>query len=138
MRFCCQNVDIDVGLVVDTSLGSVLEHCPRLEALRLSGSLCSAHIMKQVIQGMKPALAHPSSLRVLGLGPVGAGILWYDIAHILGFAGVGAGLERVMIAEGDLRVIPTDARCVALEKFAELRNKGVDVVFAEHHRVGDL
>ena len=90
--------------------------------------------MKQVIQGMKPTPGHPHSLRVLGLGPVGAGILWYDVAHVLGFA----GLDRVVIAEGDLGVIPVDARCVTFKKFDELRGKGVDVVFAEHQRVGDL
>lgn len=123
---------------MDTSLGSVLEHCPRLEAFRLSGSLCSTHVMKQVIQSMNPTPGRPSSLRVLGLGPVGAGILWSDIAHVLNFTGVGAGLERVVIAEGDLGVIPADARCVTLKKFDELRGKSVDVVFAEHRRVGDL
>jgi hypothetical protein len=123
---------------MDMSLGSVLEHCPQLEAFRLSGSLCSTHIMKQVIQGMKPAPGQPTSLRVLGLGPVGTGILWCDIAHSLDFTGVGAGLERVVIAEGDLGVIPADARCVTLEKFDELRSKGVGIVFAEHQRVGDL
>jgi len=133
-----QNVDSDVGLTTDTSLGSFLENCPRLEAFRLSGSLCSTHIVKKVIQGMKPSPGHPSSLRVLGLGPVGVGILWCDVAHILGFTGVGVGLERVVIAEGDLRVIPADARCVTLEKFDELRRKGVDVVFADHQGVGDL
>jgi len=94
--------------------------------------------MKQVIQGMKPTSGYPPSLRVLGLGPVGAGILWYDITHVLGFTGVAAGLDRVVIAEGDLGVIPADARCVTLKKFDELRGKGVDVVFAEHRRVGDL
>ncbi|KAF9644241.1 hypothetical protein BDM02DRAFT_3131881 [Thelephora ganbajun] len=137
-RAVVQNVDSDVGLTIDTCLGSVLEHCPRLEALRLSGSLCSTHMMEQVIQGIKPISGHPPSLRVLGLGPVGAGILWNDVAHVLGFTGVGAGLERVVITEGDLRVIPVDARCVTLEKFDELRGKGVDVVISEHRRVGDL
>jgi len=94
--------------------------------------------MKNVIQGMKPLPGHPSSLRVLGLGPVGVGILWHDVAHVLGFIGVGAGLERVVITEGDLKVIPANARCVTLEKFDELRRKGVDVVFTEHRGVGDL
>ena len=94
--------------------------------------------MKQVIQGMKPTSGQPPSLRVLGLGPVGAGILWYDIAQVLGFAGAVAGLDRVVITEGDLGVIPADARCVTLKKFDELRGNGVDVVFAEHRRVGDL
>jgi len=94
--------------------------------------------MKQIIQGMKPSPGRPSSLRVLGLGPVGVGILWCDIAHILGFTGVSAGLDMVVIAEGDVRAIPVDARCATLEKFDELRRKGVDVVFAEHRRVEDL
>ena len=94
--------------------------------------------MKQVIQGMKPSPGHSSSLRVLGLGPVGVGILWCDIAHVLGSNGVGVGSARVVIEEGDLRVIPADARFATLEKFDQLRSKGVDVVFAEHRRVGDL
>ena len=64
--------------------------------------------------------------------------MWIDIAHVLGFTGVSAGLERVVITEDDLRVIPADVRCVTLEKFDELRRKGVDVVFAEHRKVGDL
>jgi len=123
---------------MDVDPCSVLEYCPRLEALRLSGSLCSTRIMKRIIQGMKPSPGCPSSLRVLGLGPVGTGILWCDVAHILGFAGVIAGLDRVVITEGDLRAIPADARCATLEKFDELRRKGVDVVFAEHRQVGDL
>jgi hypothetical protein len=67
---------------------------------------------------------------------VGTEVLWNDILHVLGF--VGVGLERVVIAEGDLRTMPADARCLALEKFVELRNKGLDVVFAEHRHVGDL
>jgi len=134
----CQNVDGDAELAVDTSLGSILEHCPRLEAFRLAGSLCSTRIIKQVIQGIKSSPDHPSSLRVLGLGPVGAGILWIDIAHGLGSTGVSAGLDRVVIAEDDLRVIPAGVRCVTLEKFDELRRKGVDVVFAEHQQVGEL
>lgn len=87
---------------------------------------------------MKPSSDHPSSLRVLGLGPIGVGILWNDIAHGLGFTGVSVGLERVVIAEGDLRVMSADARCVTLEKFNELRRKGIDVVSAEHRQVGDL
>lgn len=95
--------------------------------------------MKTIIQGLKPSSpAHPRSLRVLGLGPVGTGILWWDVAHILVFTGVSAGLETVVIAEGDLRVIPADARCATLEKFDELRRRGVDVVFVDHQRVGDL
>jgi hypothetical protein len=94
--------------------------------------------MKRVIQGMKSSPGRPSSLRALGLGPVGVGILWCDLAHILGFAGVSAGLDRVVIAEEDLRAIPADARWVTLEKFDELRRKGVGVVFAEHRRVEDL
>lgn len=93
--------------------------------------------MKQIIQGTKSAPEHPSSLRVLGLGPVGVGILC-DIAPVLNLAGLGTGLERVVIAEGDLRVAPEDARCVTLKKFDELRGKGVDVVFAEHRGVEDL
>lgn len=133
-----QNVDGDAGLAVDVGLGSILEHCPRLEAFRLSGSLCSTGIVKQIVQGMKPSLGHPSSLRVLGLGPVGPGILWNDLAHVLCFTGVSTGLEKVVIAEGDLRAIPADARCVTLEKFDDVRRKGIDVVFAEHRRVGDL
>lgn len=131
--------DSDIGLTAGANPGSILEHCPRLEALRLSGSLCSTRIVKQAIQGMKPSSpVHLSSLRVLGLGPVGVGILWNDVAHILGFTGVSAGLERVVIAEGDLRRIPANARCATLEKFDELGRKGVGVVFAEHRRVGDL
>lgn len=133
-----QNVDNDVGIAMDANLGSVLEHCPRLEAFRLTGSLCSTHVMKQVIQGMKSASEHPSALRVLGLGPVAVGILWCDIAHVLGFTRVGVGLERVVITEGDLKAIPEDARYATLKKFDELRGKGVDVVVAEHSRVGDL
>ena len=133
-----QGDDNDVRLAMDSNPCSILEHCPRLEAFRLSGSLCSTHTMKKVIQGMKPSPGCPSSLRVLGLGPVGVGILWCDIAHILGFAGVSAGLDRVVIAEGDVRAIPADARCATLEKFDELRRKGVDVIFTEHQRVEDL
>ena len=64
--------------------------------------------------------------------------MWNDIAHILGFTGVGVGLERVVIAESDLRAVSADARCATLEKFDELRRKGVYVVFAEHRQVGDL
>lgn len=124
---------------MDVSSSSFLEHCPRLEALRLSGSLCSTRAVKTIIQGLKPSSsAHPRSLRVLGLGPVGTGVLWWDVAHILVFTGANAGLETVVIAEGDLRVIPADARCATLEKFDELRRTGVDVVFADHRRVGDL
>lgn len=123
---------------MDTSLGSFLEHCPHLEALRLSGSLCSAETVKQVIQAMNPAPGNPISLRVLGLGPVGAGVLWSDLGHVLNVVGVGAGLQRVVIAEDVLRMIPADDRCLTLEKFTELRNKGLDVVFTEHQRVGDL
>ena len=133
-----QNVDNDIRPAMGTSLGSVLEHCPRLKAFRLSGSLCSTQIVKRVIQGMKPSPGRSSSLRVLGLGPAGVGILWNDIAHILGFTGVGVGLERVVIAESDLRAVSADARCATLEKFDELRRKGVYVVFAEHRQVGDL
>ena len=125
-----------VVLAVDTTLGSIREYCPRLEALRLSGSLCSTDIMKQVIQGMKLAPEHSSPLRVLGLGPVGAGVSWSDVSHVLGI--VGAGLESVVIAEGDMRVIPADARGLALEKFAELANRGLHVVFAENPKVGDF
>jgi len=132
-----QNVGTGAGLAVDAGLGSILEYCPRIEAFRLSGSLCSTPVMKRVIQGIKPAPGHPSSLRVLGLGPVGVGISWCDIAQVLSFTGVGAGLERVVIAEGDLRVVPADALNVTLEKFDEL-SKGVDVVLAEHRRVEDL
>lgn len=123
---------------MDRNLGSILEHCPSLEALRLSGSLCSTEVMKQVIQGMRPASGHLSSLRVLGLGPAGTGVLWSDVSHVLGPAAVGAGLERVVIAEDDLRVILAGNQCIALEKFTEMRNKGLDVVFAEHRQVGDL
>jgi hypothetical protein len=121
---------------VDTGLGSVLEHCPRLEALRLSGPLCSAEIIKEVIQGVQSAPGYLPSLRVLGLGPVGAGVSWSDVSHVLGIA--GTGLETVVIAEGDFRVTPADDQCLALEKFAELRSRGLDVVFAEHRHVGDL
>lgn len=131
----CQNVGND--LTMGTSLDSVLEHCPRLEAFRLSGSLCSAHVMRQIIQGSTSASEHLSSLRVLGLRPVEVGVLC-DIAPVLNVAGVGAGLERVVIAEGDLRVVSEDARHATLKKFDELRRKGVDVVFAEHLGVGDL
>lgn len=134
----CQDVDSDAGLPIGTSLGSLLEHCPRLEALRLSGSLCSAEIMKQFIQGLRPAPGNLISLRVLGLGPVGTGVLWSDVSHVLSFVGVGAGLQRVVIPEDVLKAIPADDRCLTLEKFAELRNKGLDVVFAQHRRVGDL
>jgi len=74
----------------------------------------------------------------LGLGPVGVEILWHDIAHILNVTGVGASLETVTIAEGDLGVISPDARFLTLKKFDELRGNGVHVVFAEHQQVGDL
>jgi hypothetical protein len=94
--------------------------------------------MKQIIQGMNPTPGNPTSLRVLGLGPVGTGVLWSDVSHVLSFVGVGAGLQKVVVAEDVLRVIPADDRCLTLEKFAELRNKGLDVVFAEHRRVEDL
>lgn len=120
------------------SLGSIPEHCPRLEALRLSGSLCSAEIMKQVIQSINSSPGHPSPLRVLGLGPVGAEVLWSDVSHVLGFVSANAGLERVVIAEDDLRLIAAEDKWLALEKFAELKNKGLDVVFTEHRQVGDL
>jgi len=133
-----QNGDSGVGLAAGTTLGSVLEHCPRLEALRLSGPLCSAEIMTQVIQGIESTPGHPSSLRTLALGPVGTGVSWGDISHVLGFVGVGAGLETIVLAEGDFRVVPADDRCLALEKFAELRSRGLDIVFAEHRQVGDL
>lgn len=135
ISFYCQNVD---GLTMDTSLGSVLEHCPRLEALRLSGSLCSAETINQVIQGIKPAPGNPISLSVLGLGPVGAGVSWSDVSHALSLVTLDAGLQRVVIAEDVLRVIPADVRYLTLEKFTELRNTGLDVVFAKHQRVGDL
>lgn len=136
--FYCQNLDSDIGLAIDTSLGSFLEHCPRLEALRLSGSLCSAETMKQLIQGMRPVLGNPISLPVLGLGPVGAGVLWSDVSHVLNFVALDAGLQRVVIADDVLKPIPADDRSLTLEKFTELRNKGVDVLFAKHRRVEDL
>lgn len=94
--------------------------------------------MTEVIQGIKSAPGHPSSLRTLGLGPVGTGVSWGDVSHVLGFVGVGAGLETVVIAEGDFKVVPADDQCLALEKFAELRSRGLDVVFSEHRQVGDL
>lgn len=94
--------------------------------------------MKQVIQHMNPTPGNPTCLRVLALGPVGPGVLWSDVSHVLGLVGAGAGLQTVVVAEDILRVIPADDRCLALEKFTELRNKGLDVVFAQRRRVEDL
>ena len=94
--------------------------------------------MKQVIQSIESSPGHPSLLRVLGLGPVGAEILWSDVSHVLGFVGASAGLERVVIAEDDLRLIAAEDRWLALDKFAGLRNKGLDVIFSQHRQVGDL
>lgn len=133
-----QDLDSGVDLTMNTSLGSILEHCPHLEALQLSGSHCSAETMKQVIQSIKTSPGHPSLLRVLGLGPVGVEVLWSDVSHVLGFVGASAGLERVVIAEDDLKLIAAEDKWLALEKFAGLRNKGLDVVFTEHRQVGDL
>ena len=65
-------------------------------------------------------------------------MLWSDVSHVLSFVIPDAGLERVVISEDVLRMIPVDDRCLTLEKFTELRNKGLNVVFAKHRRVGDL
>ena len=61
--------------------------------------------------------------------------MWSDILHLLAFVGAGASLERVVISEDTSRVIPTEDQCLTHER---LRNRGLDVVFAEHRRVGDL